>query len=277
MNRLQRRLSDARERGRGVLLGYLPAGYPDPDAFCAVAGAAFEAGLDILEVGMPGPPPALDGPTIQAAVEQARQHVSDVPAALTLAASSRTANDQVLIALAHDSVLEACGADSFLQAVAAADVDGVLCPEQPMETQLRSAFRAREIGLEQVIFLHLKEELDVLASTSLPTPVLYLQSADLRTGGQFNGDKAAERLAELAETVDGDAYQVVVGFGLSEPEHVRRVIASGADGAVVGTSLVTAAAKGPQAVAAHISELAEVLGRAGGVAGEEPGTATGLR
>ena len=54
-------------QGRGVLVGYLPAGFPTVDGSVELFTAAIEGGCDLVEVGIPYSDPVMDGPTIQAA------------------------------------------------------------------------------------------------------------------------------------------------------------------------------------------------------------------
>ncbi len=53
---------------RGTLLvGYLVAGYPDPEKFLSILKGCTDAGLDIFEIGFPSTIPFLDGKVIQQA------------------------------------------------------------------------------------------------------------------------------------------------------------------------------------------------------------------
>ncbi|MGH3425414.1 MAG: tryptophan synthase subunit alpha, partial [Nocardioidaceae bacterium] len=61
----------AREEGRRVLVAYLPAGFPSYDGGVRALTAMVEAGVDVVEVGLPYSDPVMDGPTIQAAADQA--------------------------------------------------------------------------------------------------------------------------------------------------------------------------------------------------------------
>src|SRR3954470_3591614 len=64
-------LATARADGPGALVGYLPAGFPDVDGAIEALTALVEAGCDVIEVGLPYSDPVMDGPTIQAAAQQA--------------------------------------------------------------------------------------------------------------------------------------------------------------------------------------------------------------
>ena len=61
----------ARAEGRAALVGYLPAGFPDVDGAIDALRAMVEAGCDVIEIGLPYSDPVMDGPTIQAAAQQA--------------------------------------------------------------------------------------------------------------------------------------------------------------------------------------------------------------
>ena len=261
INRLQSRMAQAQIERRGVMLGFLPAGYPDPERFLAAAGAAFEAGLDALEVSMPGPAPALDGPLIQAAATQASRHLGSIAEALELAARARRLPGDSLIALAYASTLANTPIEEFLDALAAADIDGILLPQHSVREQLAIGLLARERNIEPVIFLHLQEDLAVIAASDLRHPLIYLQSAALRTGDPFNPEKAVERLGELAEALAGRSYSVCVGFGVRDHGDVEQLMNAGAHGAIIGTRLVRAAEDGPEAVAAIVDEVAPALVR----------------
>ncbi|WP_176451778.1 tryptophan synthase subunit alpha [Enemella dayhoffiae] len=280
MGRLQERLDQAAAASRGVLVGYLPAGYPTPDLFTASARAAFTAGLDALEVGLPGPVPDLDGPVIQRACLDAAQWGLDVPAALRLAAAARHDPADPLIALAYRATADERGVPALLDSLVEGDADALLLPEHSLADQLDVAQQASAGGVDSVLFLYREEDLGLISGCDLDRPIIYLQSADLRTGGRFNADKALERLGELNDAMGGRAYRVLVGFGVRGPDEVRTVVRAGADGAIIGTRLVAAAGESPDELGRQVAAAVPALAdrgadsvRRGGVGGAVGGYA----
>ena len=71
MSRVARKLAETRAQGRAALIGYLTAFDPSRRGSLERIFAACEAGLDILELGVPFSDPTADGPTIQAAMSRA--------------------------------------------------------------------------------------------------------------------------------------------------------------------------------------------------------------
>ena len=68
---VSRAFDKARGEGRAALVGYLPAGFPDVAGGIDALTTMVEAGCDVIEVGLPYSDPVMDGPTIQAAAQQA--------------------------------------------------------------------------------------------------------------------------------------------------------------------------------------------------------------
>ncbi|MGZ5373258.1 MAG: tryptophan synthase subunit alpha [Aeromicrobium sp.] len=71
MTALSDRLTEIRAEGRAAVVGYLPAGFPTLEGSIKAVEAMVDGGIDIVEVGLPYSDPVMDGPTIQAAAEQA--------------------------------------------------------------------------------------------------------------------------------------------------------------------------------------------------------------
>ena len=64
-------LTDLANRGEPALIGYFPAGYPTNADSIDACVAMCEAGIDVLELGVPYSDPVMDGLVIQVATEQA--------------------------------------------------------------------------------------------------------------------------------------------------------------------------------------------------------------
>ncbi|MDQ3485096.1 MAG: tryptophan synthase subunit alpha, partial [Actinomycetota bacterium] len=149
--------------------------------------------------------------------------------------------------------------EELLDACLAAGADALVMPEHSFDEQLELAVMARAVGLEQVLFLYLEQDLKLLAETKLHAPVIYLQSADLQTGGPFDAVKANERLGEVRESLGGREAFVLVGFGIRGAEEAATLVNSSADGVIIGTALTEAAVRGPGAVADLVHSMAEVV------------------
>ncbi|MCD8152252.1 MAG: tryptophan synthase subunit alpha, partial [Clostridiales bacterium] len=65
MNRIEKRLAALQEKNEKAFITYITAGLPDMERCGGLIHALEEAGLDILELGVPFSDPVADGPVIQ--------------------------------------------------------------------------------------------------------------------------------------------------------------------------------------------------------------------
>ena len=63
-----------RDAKRDSLIGYFPAGYPTLSDSVEAAVAMCEAGVDVLELGIPYSDPVMDGLVIQEATQEALEN-----------------------------------------------------------------------------------------------------------------------------------------------------------------------------------------------------------
>ena len=65
MNRIEKRMQELQQRGEKALITYMTAGLPDMEGTKKLIRAQEEAGVDVLELGIPFSAPVADGPVIQ--------------------------------------------------------------------------------------------------------------------------------------------------------------------------------------------------------------------
>ena len=75
LTRLDKKLHLLKESSKKALVAYLVAGDPDLDSTLELMHGFVNAGVDILEVGVPFTDPIAEGPIIQAAHDRARKRV----------------------------------------------------------------------------------------------------------------------------------------------------------------------------------------------------------
>jgi tryptophan synthase alpha chain len=231
----------AREAGRIALIPYVVAGYPDAATSLRVALAAIDAGADLLEVGLPYSDPLADGATLQRASQVALGNGATLDASLRLIediAAARPATPIVPMGYANQFLGGGDGraaAERLARAGAAGVIVADLTPDEgaPFEGV------AREHDLA-VVYL--------IAPTTPPARraivaarsggFLYCVSLVGVTGAR------AELPASVADLVrDVTAVSPIpvgVGFGVSQPAHVRAIAEAGAAGVIAASALVDA-------------------------------------
>lgn len=234
--RVERALMRAREEGRLGFVPFLTAGDPDLRATRELAGLLAECGADVLELGVPWTDPLADGPVIQRASERALASGTTLPRVLdALQEIRRNAAVPVILFTYANPVLR-FGVERFAQAAAEAGADGALVTDLPPEEgdELRRSL-ARH-GLASVFLAaptSTDARLDAVARAS--TGFVYAVSRTGVTGMRRELERAARELA-LRVRARTD-LPVAVGFGISQPEHVR-ALRGAADAFVAGSALV---------------------------------------
>jgi tryptophan synthase alpha chain len=87
--RIATRFAELRAAGRGALVAYVTAGYPDAASSLALLRGMEAAGADVIEIGVPFSDPIADGPIIQASSQRALEQGVTFAGTLELIAAAR--------------------------------------------------------------------------------------------------------------------------------------------------------------------------------------------
>ena len=74
MNRIEEKMAALKAEGKKAFITYTTAGLPDMDTTAKIMHAQQEAGIDVMELGVPFSDPVADGPVIQNASYEAIQN-----------------------------------------------------------------------------------------------------------------------------------------------------------------------------------------------------------
>jgi tryptophan synthase alpha chain len=234
------------------------AGDPDYDASLALVKGLPAAGVDIIELGLPFTDPMADGPTIQLAGQRALSAGMTLERTLDMARAFRETDDTTpIVLMGYYNPIYNCGVDKFLADAKAAGIDGLIIVDLPPEEDDELCIPAQKAGLN---FIRLatpttdaKRLPKVLENTS---GFVYYVSITGITGAA--APQAVDVAPEVARIKSQTELPVIVGFGIRTPE-ASRAIAAIADGAVVGSAIVSemAAGKPLQEVLAFVKSLAD--------------------
>jgi tryptophan synthase alpha chain len=257
--RIGRRFEELRRAGELGLVAYFTAGDPSLAATREIVLAAAEAGADVIELGVPFSDPIADGPVIQRASERALHGGATLAGVIDLVADLRRSTQVPLVLFSYFNPILQMGLDEFARRAAAAGADGVLVTDLTPEEAGEYRRIVRAAGLDTIF----------LAAPTTPAPRIE-QIAAVTTGFLYLISRTGvtgqrERLADDLSDLLGRARQatnlpLAVGFGLSQPDHLR-ALAGKVEAAVVGSALVAEIeqADSPEsaarAVASRISAL----------------------
>lgn len=249
----------AKADDRAALVGYLPAGFPDVDASIEAITTMVSAGCDIIEVGLPYSDPVMDGPVIQAAVQQALEagfRVDDLFRVVEAVAATGTPT----LVMTSWNPVERRGVDRFAQQLHDAGGAGLITPDVTPECAQEWIAAADARDLDKV-FLVAPSSTDerIAMTTSSCRGFVYATGIMGVTGTkQATAEGVAPLVARTKATTD---LPVGVGVGVSTRAQAAD-LAAHVDGVIVGTAFVRALRDGLPAVAALTEELAAGVRRA---------------
>ena len=259
MSDIRTTFRQAHAEGRIALVGYLPAGFPDPDAFGEMVETAVGAGLDVLEIGLPAADARLDGQVIRTALQAMRRHGVDVDRALELGALALCRAGCVGLAMLYADTLAEYGVEHLLVRCARLGISGLLPVGMDPEASEELVQLARRHAVQTVGFITANaDEQAMQATIARSSGFVYVQSTGGKTGeGAFFDEALRSRLARIRRLAAPLDLPIAVGFGIRNPEDVARVREMGADGAIVGTALVEAASQGKERMQSFVYGLAQ--------------------
>lgn len=234
-------LERCRRENRAALIGYLPVGFPDLPTSIKAMTVLVEAGVDIVEVGLPYSDPLMDGPVIQSAAAQALAGGTRVEDVFAATAAVRAAGAPALVMTYWNLVLRR-GVDRFAQELAAAGGAGLITPDLIPDEGAEWIAASDAHGLDRVFLVAPSSPRERLATVAAASRgFVYAASTMGVTGTRASVGSDAEVL--VARTREVADIPVCVGLGVSTREQARQ-IARFADGVIVGSALVRALGEG---------------------------------
>jgi tryptophan synthase alpha chain len=243
VSRIGRRFAALREEGRKAVVAFVTAGDPSLERTVEVAQELEEAGVDVLELGVPFSDPVADGPVIQRASERALRSGATLTAVLGAAREIRRRSELPLLLFSYLNPLLRYGLPRLVADACDAGVDGVLVTDLPPEEAREWLAMARSAELDTVFLAAPTSSPDRLRrAAEASRGLVYAVSRTGVTGErQALSEDARPLVARLRQLTD---QAVALGFGVSTPEHVAQA-AQVADGVVVGSALVRALEERP--------------------------------
>ncbi|WP_118133394.1 tryptophan synthase subunit alpha [Oceanicella sp. SM1341] len=263
MTRIDDTFARLRAEGRKAFVTYIMGGDPDFDTSLEVLRGLPAAGADIVELGLPFTDPMADGATIQLAAQRALEAGMTLKRTLELARRFREGDSTTpIVLMGYYNPIYSMGVPAFLEAAKAAGIDGLIVVDLPPEEDDELCLPAQAAGLN---FIRLATPTTDDARlpkviTNSSGFIYYVSITGITGAASANAARVAPEVARIKAKTE---LPVVVGFGIRSPETAQD-IAAVADGAVVGSAIVSQLGAGKPAaeVLDFVRSLAEGAHRA---------------
>lgn len=236
-SRLEHCFTALKQANRPALVSYLTAGDPDVETSRRLLHGLPEAGVDVIEIGMPFSDPMADGPAIQKAALRALENGQTQAKTLEMVRQFREQNSTTpIVLMGYYNPIYCYGVERFLTDAAKAGVDGLIVVDLPPEHDEELCQPAAQHGID---FIRLatpttdaKRLPNVLANAS---GFIYYVSVAGVTGGSAPTPERLERAVNQLR--EHTPLPIAVGFGIRTAEQAA-TIGRFSDAVVVGSALV---------------------------------------
>jgi tryptophan synthase alpha chain len=261
MSTIDKVFAKLRRENRKALMPFVTAGDPDLAFTAAVLKELVARGASLCEVGVPYSDPIADGPVIQASYTRALDKGVRLAGILKMLGEATPQLAAPAVTMVSYAIVYRHGVERYCYDVRAAGVAGLIVPDLPVEESpgLAKICGQRELSLIQLVTPTTPRDRAVRICETSTGFVYYVSIAGI-TG------ERTKLPADLVDNVgwlrDQTKLPICIGFGISQPEHVK-LLAPVADGLIVGSAIVRrvaeAATKPREAVLKDVGEYAAGL------------------
>ncbi len=237
MNRIVARFERLRQERKKGFIVYIGAGDPSLEATRQLAIALAKVGVDVLELGVPFSDPLADGLVNQLAAQRGLESGATPRRVLETVAAIRHEAQIPVVLYIYFNLIHRYGVEKFIQEAARAGVDGLLVLDLPPEESANYEELMRTANLCVIYLVAPTTPDDRMALiVKRGSGFVYYVSREGVTGVQAKVSATiGEMTAKIRACTD---LPVAVGFGISNPEQARLVVAH-ADAVVVGSAIVS--------------------------------------
>lgn len=256
MSAVDQLFQQLRAAGRKALIPFITAGDPDLEFTAELIRELARRGCHLCEIGIPYSDPIADGPVIQASYTRALTRKIKLAQILQALGEVAPSVSTPLVTMVSYAIIHRHGLARFVDEARARGVAGAIVPDLLVDeaAELTRICRAADFSLIQLVTPTTPRDRAVRIAES-SSGFLYYVSVTGITG---------ERTQLPADLVDNVAWlrartplPICVGFGISQPEHVR-LLSPVADGLIVGSALVRrVATAGEQPRAAVLQDIGD--------------------
>lgn len=234
--RVDRKFAELGQQGKKGFVAYLSAGDPCLEDTVDIVLRLEDAGVDVVELGLPFSDPLADGHVNQEAATRALDAGSTFDGVMDCISRIRERSEIPMIFYAYMNPLLSRGFENSIGAAAQAGIDGFLLLDLPLEEAgpYRKALTQNALNAIQLVTPTTPDgRIGKIAKRA--NGFIYCVSREGVTGVQ---DRIAEGAGALVQRIKSQSdLPVALGFGIGTPGQARDA-AQLADAVVVGSAIV---------------------------------------
>jgi tryptophan synthase alpha chain len=240
-NRIESKFNELKNKNQKALICYVVAGYPDIKISEHIISSLINGGADIIEIGIPFSDPIADGSTIQDAIQNSLIAGTTPDMCLELSSRIRKTFPNIpLVIMTYSNILYRKGYIQFAKKAKESGIDGFIIPDIPIEESKEYLNTMQNIGMSTIFLVSPNtSEKRLKIISRICTGFLYAISVYGTTGERQGFDKyTIESIKRVKKVTGAEDLPLAVGFGISNPQHVKYMIDAGADAVIIGSAII---------------------------------------
>ncbi|MGB0198515.1 MAG: tryptophan synthase subunit alpha [Flavobacteriaceae bacterium] len=234
MNRITQTLA----KDKKLLSIYFTAGFPELEDTLTVLEQLQEAGVDMIELGLPFSDPLADGPTIQESSTQALRNGMTTEKLFSQLESVRDKIHIPLIVMGYFNPMMQYGVARFCQRCQEVGIDGLIIPDLPVDVyheQYQTIFQKHGL-MNMFLITPQTPDARIRYIDKVSEGFIYMVSSAATTGAKSSfGDTQEAYFKRIAGM--GLQSKLLVGFGISNATTYQAAIAH-SKGAIIGSAFI---------------------------------------
>jgi tryptophan synthase alpha chain len=234
MNRIQKKMKE----DHSLLSIYFTAGYPETEDTVPIIEALEQAGVDMVEIGLPFSDPLADGPTIQASSTAALRKGMHTELLFQQLKGIREKVSIPLIIMGYFNPVLQYGVEKFCARCREVGIDGIILPDLPLDVykeEYDGIFRAN--GLLNIFLITPQTSEERIRKIDQGSDgFIYMVSSASTTGARdgFGPEQVGyfQRVASMQLR-----NPQIVGFGISNADTFTQATTH-AKGAIIGSAFI---------------------------------------
>jgi tryptophan synthase alpha chain len=235
-SKLEKYISNGTNKGDKILSVFLTCGFPSPDGFEELACAVFDAGADMIELGVPFSDPIADGSIIQYSSQQALANGMNLDQTLEIAARIKSKSEKPIILMGYANPFLSYGITNLSATINEIGIEGIIVPDVPLE-EYDDFFGSVFNEVETIMLVSpTTPQTRVIEIGNKSSGFVYCVSVKGITGKQKSIEQYSIDYVRTTKNILNDK-KVLVGFGISDEESAK-TFSNVSDGIIIGSAVI---------------------------------------
>lgn len=237
MDRYKKTFSKLKKKNKKAFIPFTVIGDPNFEISLDIVKTFVDSGADIIELGLPFSDPIADGPLNQRAGIRSLNSGMNTNNLFKFVKEIRKYTDIPIGLLCYYNTILSYDISSFYKRASLSGIDSILIADSTIEESKLIINASNKYGIKTVFIIsELSDKQRIKKITEKTTGFIYLASRPSITGLKKNVNKNLKNTIKTIKKISNKP--ICVGFGISNPLHVKEIAGYGADGIICGSAIV---------------------------------------